>query len=361
MRKYLLVLIISGVTAQFSAAQKAGDVFTLQSGYGFVFRHADKMGEASRTHPYFFEASYSRLKNGNREWHKPFRYPEVGISTGFMNFHTSLLGKAIYAFPYMEKSLAENDKTKLNLRIGFGGTYLTKRYDAEDNFQNIAISTHLNYLLRGEFSVNFKLAENWQLRLASTLTHFSNGGFKQPNSGINIFSIGLGMSYLPDFKNFKIVTDTFTHQFKKGFSVNLAGAFTIQEIEYPGGKKYFGGNIISYLNYRLNRKSALNIGSDLFLNSALQHIISERYTTSPPDYKQAGLTIGHELFINRLSLLTQLGYYIYAPYPNQAVIYQRYALKYWLGSRFYTAISLKAHFGTAEYTEWTLGMKIADF
>ena len=358
--KHVGCLIFFLLTANTAVlAQLSGRVFTIQAGYGFVLRHADKIGQASLTHPYYAEFSYSRLTDGSREWHKPYRYPETGLVAGVLNYHTALLGTAFYVFPYAEKTMLDLNAVKLNLRIGFGGAYLTKKYDPDDNFQNISIGSHLNYMLRGEGAVNIKLALRWKLRLAATLTHFSNGSFKQPNAGINTLSLGTGISYLPHFQYYTHKTDTFAHAFRKGFSVNLAGAFTAQEIEYPGEKKYLGGNFISYLSYRLNRKSAVNLGLDVFFNSAHRHIIEETHPSGNlPDYKQAGITLGHELFVSRLSLLTQVGYYVYAPQANQAAVYERYALKYAWSRRFFSSLALKAHYGTAEYTEWTAGFVI---
>ena len=53
------------------------------------------------------------------------------------------------------------------------------------------------------------------------------------------------------------------------------------------------------------------------------------------DYKRIGLFVGHELFINRLSIETQLGYYVYKPFKYEVSVYQRLALKYYLTKSIY--------------------------
>jgi hypothetical protein len=77
-----------------------------------------------------------------------------------------------------------------------------------------------------------------------------------------------------------------------------------------------------------------------------------------PDFKRVGITLGHELFISRVSMLVQMGVYVYKPYQEvDKRIYQRYGLKYAINSYLFAAVALKTHYGTADFMEWTLGVK----
>ena len=117
-----------------------------------------------------------------------------------------------------------------------------------------------------------------------------------------------------------------------------------------------------YINKRLNQKSALNIGADGFYNTALKYVIRQDPDIDSlhiPDFKRAGLTFGHELFISRISLLTQLGVYVYNPYQKvDARIYQRWGLKYYFSRKLFATMLLKTHFGTADCVEWGLGVRL---
>ena len=329
-------------------------------GRGFIIRHSARMGNIANTHFNIYEASLSYLTDGSKEWHSVYSYPEYGIDLGYIPFQNPILGNGAYAIPFMEKKLFGFSKIKFCYKIGYGLSYTSNPYNPESNFKNIAISSAIGYALRGEFSVNFKIYEGLRARAVLMMTHFSNASFKIPNSGLNIPALGFGLSYTPFIKNFVLKADTFLHTYNKKITFNIIGAATVREIGLPGGKKYWGLNLLTYVNKRINRKSALNLGLDLFVNSAQKKIIESdtNIIGKKPDFKQAAITMGHELFINKLSLLTQVGYYFYSPYPNHLPVYQRYSLKYWLSQHFFSAISLKCHAGTAEYVEMSAGIKL---
>jgi hypothetical protein len=330
--------------------------------YGFVLKHAPSVGHLVKAHPYGVEFTYNHITTGTKEWHKVYRYPEVGYAVGMFDFRNPVLGKAVYGIVSLDKALVQGKKSALRLKIGTGVVLLTNPYDADKNFQNTALSSRIMYNLRGEISHNYRLASHWQLRSGVTLTHFSNGAFKVPNSGINIPAIKVGLLYNPQVPEVQTVRrDSLEKTTYRTIEVNVSGAFTIKEIGLPGGKKYPGGVLAVYVNRRINRKSALNVGMDGFYNTALRQVIEsdpDVDSLQMPDFKRVGITLGHELFISRVSMLVQLGVYIYKPYQEvDTRVYQRYGLKYAINQRFFAAVSLKSHYGTADFVEWTLGIK----
>jgi len=357
---FLLFFIAVPPFSSFAQLSKGNFNITSTIGYGFIIRHSNRMGQIASTHFNLYEISLRKITNGNREWHAPYHYPEFGIDVGFFPFKNPILGNGAFAIPFIEKKLAKSVKSSLNFKIGYGLSYVSNPYNPENNFQNVAISTHVGYALRGEISYSYKISSYLKIRTVVMLTHFSNASFTQPNAGLNIPIIGVGVSYQPNAKKFSIIPDTFSHAYEKKLKFNIIAAATVKEVGLPGGKKYWGFNMISYLNRRINRKSALNIGLDLFINSAQKHFIETDTTLGgrKPDFKQAAITIGHELFINKLSLVTQFGSYFYSPYPNLKPFYQRYFLKYQINKHFFAGVSLKCHFGTAEYVEVVTGIKL---
>jgi hypothetical protein len=57
-------------------------------------------------------------------------------------------------------------------------------------------------------------------------------------------------------------------------------------------------------------------------------------------------------------MLVQLGVYVYKPYQYiDNRLYQRYGLKYSINRHLFAGVMLKTHFGTADFMEWTLGVK----
>ena len=76
------------------------------------------------------------------------------------------------------------------------------------------------------------------------------------------------------------------------------------------------------------------------------------------DYKRVGLFVGHELFINKLSLVTQFGYYVYYPFDFEGRTYQRIGLKRYFGDRWFGALTLKSHAAKAEALEFGIGVRL---
>lgn len=330
--------------------------------YGFVLKHAPSVGHLAKVHPYGFEINYNQITTGNREWHKVYRYPEVGYAIGMFDFRNPVLGKAIYTFAYMDKALLQGASSSFRLKIGTGPVFITNPYDKETNFQNTALSSRIMYGLRGELIYSYGINKHWQIRSGIALTHFSNGAFKVPNSGINIPALKLGILYNPHVPVIHFAkADSTPDATYKRIEFNISGAFTIKEIGLPGGKKYPGGVLSAYVNRRLNRKSGLNAGIDGFYNTAVKQMIQsdpDVDSLQVPDFKRVGITFGHELFISRVSMLVQLGVYVYKPYQEaDTYLYQRYGLKYAINQYLFAGVSLKSHYGTADYMEWTLGVR----
>ena len=76
------------------------------------------------------------------------------------------------------------------------------------------------------------------------------------------------------------------------------------------------------------------------------------------DYKRVGLFVGHELFINKTSLITQLGYYVYYPFDFEGRMYNRIGLKRYFGDKMYGVLSLKSHGAKAEAVEFGIGIRL---
>jgi hypothetical protein len=353
-------LHISALSAQY--VQKNPYSIGIQGFYGFVLKHAPSVGHLAKAHPYGFEINYNQITTGSKEWHKVYRYPEVGYAVGLFDFRNPVLGQAIYGFTYMDKSLIKGVSSALRLKIGTGFVYITNPYDADKNFKNTALSSRIMYGMRGELTHSYDINKQWQIRSGITLTHFSNGAIKLPNSGINIPALKLGVQYIPHVPvAHTAVADSSGNDSYKNTQFNISGAFTLKEIGLPGGPKYPGGVLSAYVNRRLNRKSGINAGIDGFYNTALKQIIESDPDVDSlrmPDFKRVGITLGHELFISRVSMLVQLGVYVYKPYQYiDNRLYQRYGLKYSINRHLFAGVMLKTHFGTADFMEWTLGVK----
>lgn len=69
----------------------------------------------------------------------------------------------------------------------------------------------------------------------------------------------------------------------------------------------------------------------------------------------AGLSGGHELTFNNLSIVTQAGIYIRNPNPNDPFNYERLGVRYLIAKRIIPSITIKAHEFKVDFVELGIG------
>jgi hypothetical protein len=197
-------------------------------------------------------------------------------------------------------------------------------------------------------------------------THSSNGRIKSPNSGINSYVLNVGLNYNFDKKetqNNSFISDTTCY--KEPVKYNFVAKTGINESPIINSGQYPFYHLGFYADKRLNRKSAVQLGTELFLTQSIKEYIKYRSISSfeesidpNTDYKRVGVFVGHELFINKLSIETQVGYYIYKPFKEDLDIYNRLGLKYYLTDNVFVVGGLKTHLFVAEAFEFGVGIRL---
>ncbi len=364
--KQVLLLLCGSFFYTFSQKNDS-NYFDVQFFRGNIYKHTNDIGHLISGHPDGFLWSYNWKTNGSKEWHQAYNYPDYGISYQYIDFKNQYLGVnhaigAHYNFYFFNRQLL--------FRISQGIGITSSPYDKVTNNKNNAFGTKV--MDNTYFLVQYKkenILENLGVQAGFMLTHFSNGRIKAPNSGINTFALTLGLNYGWD-ETQEIKADTLpapalnTERIK----YNIAFRTGVSEGPVPnlGQRQFYHFGI--YADKRIGRKSALQLGADLFFSRYLQAYIRyvsvafpkahELYANPNTDYKRVGLFVGHELFINKLSIETQFGYYVYKPFAYETDVYQRLALKYYATKTVFSGLGLKTHNGRAEAIEATLGVRL---
>lgn len=315
-------------------------------------------------HPEGLMVSFSKKTHGNEEWHSIYNYPDYGAYFLYQDFKNEMLGKnyaagAFYNFYFLKRNI--------NFKIAQGIAVTTNPYNKVTNSKNKAFGSKV--MANINFALNYKkdnVIDKLGLQAGLIFTHFSNGRFKSPNSGINTYCLNLGVHYnFENIPNKKVDFIAFKMDFKEPIRYNILFRTGLNESPVIGsGQKPFY-HIGFYADKRLNRKSALQLGTELFLTTSFKELIKFRSIAFPEkpldintDYKRVGVFIGHELFINRISLETQVGYYIYRPFDFDVPIYDRVGMKYYLSKKVFTGFSLVTHGFLAEALEFVVGVRL---
>ncbi|MCD7963030.1 MAG: acyloxyacyl hydrolase [Rikenellaceae bacterium] len=77
----------------------------------------------------------------------------------------------------------------------FGISTGWKYYDKENNLYNTSVSSKNNAYINANFFFVWSISRTLDLSAGLALSHFSNGNTKQPNSGVNVFSGTVNMTY----------------------------------------------------------------------------------------------------------------------------------------------------------------------
>lgn len=367
MRVGVIFLVLINCFFSFGQENKNATYIDVQYFTGNIIKHSEDIGHLITGHPEGLMLSYNWKTSGKKEWEQIYNYPDFGVSYHTVNFKNQYLGinHAIgvhYNFYFLNRNLM--------FRVSQGIGLTTNPYDKETNNKNNAFGTKL--MDNTYFMLQYKkeyLFNKIGFQAGILLTHFSNGRIKSPNSGINTVALNVGLNYNFDEKQEFIVDTTSVKQnFTERIKYNFAFRTGVSEGPVPGlGQKQFY-HIGLYADKRVGRKSAVQLGTDVFFSRYLKDYIEfssiafpeghKNYTQKDTDYKRIGLFLGHELFINKLSIETQLGYYVYKPFKYETDIYQRLGIKYYLYKNIFAGVSLKSHGGRAEAIEVGLGIRM---
>lgn len=362
---FFLVVLLS---CFFSFAQKKSSYLQADYIYGNIIAHNPDATAFLQGHPSGFILSYNKRSFGEEKWQEHFNYPDFGYSLGFYDYHSEILGKlyAIYGH-YNFYLLNRLHKNQLIIRAGIGLAYNTHPYDKVTNNKNTAFGTHLNSSTY--FKVYYQhenLIKNIGVNTGLTFIHASNSNVKSPNSGVNLWAFTLGLNYnlSPNTKNNSFIPSSESKKYTEPIKYNIAvrGGINESEIIDSGQRPFFVASV--YADKRINRISALQLGLDLYISPIVKDFykinstIPRTHLKEAHEFSRIGLFIGHELFINKVSVETTLGYYIKSPYVYQAVYYETLGLKRYFNKKWFASVRLKAHAANAETVEFGVGIRM---
>lgn len=352
----LFKLCIFPITAQNNYGLEA-DFFT-----GNVLPHDNNLQHLATSHPKGFILSWNRLTNGEEAWQARYNYPDVGLSFVYQNYENNILGynaslNGHYNFYFFKRHLM--------FRIGQGIGWSSRPFDRVTNPKNIAISTHLTsstYIM-----LNYKkrnLVNNLGFQTGLMFTHHSIGSIKSPNKGINTMAFNMGVFYDFSENNRKFIPLDEKQDYSKDINYNLALRSGFNESDVVGSGQYPFFVLSGYADRKISHTNGLQFGADLFVSYflkefiAYQSILDDGETNPDTDFKRFSIFAGHELFINKLSIISQVGYYIYYPFDYSARYYFRIGMKYYFSEKLFGALTLKSHAANAEALEFGIGIRL---
>ncbi|WP_458627718.1 acyloxyacyl hydrolase [Winogradskyella sp. PC D3.3] len=356
----ILIVVSVGLYAQEKGSRT---YFDLNYFGGNIALHNNSILHLIKGHPEGVLFSWNKRTFGNEAWEHRFNYPDYGASLIFQDLKNEKLGNNIGLYAHYNFYFF---KRNVMLRIGQGLAYTSNPYDKIENPKNVAFGSDI--LSSTYVMINYKkdrLFNRLGIQTGLSLIHYSNANVKAPNTSVNTIAFNLGVTYQLDEEDPEFVETVDEEKFTEKLRYNFALRSGINESDVIGSGQFPFYVLSAYADKRLSHVSAIQFGADVFFSNFLKELIYYQSVSFPEedvsgdeDYKRVGLFAGHELFINRMSVETQLGYYVYYPFDFEGRMYLRIGLKRYFGDHFFGAITLKSHGAKAEAVEFGIGVRL---
>jgi len=335
--------------------------------YGFALEHDKSLKTAIQGNPYGLIIAYNLKTNEEKDWLAYYNYPEFGFSTLYQNTNSDILGEMYGLYSHYNFYLNNrNSKHKLQLRFAVGLGYITKPYDKITNAFNYTLSTSIAGSAYIKFNYQRAFFKNkLGFQTGISLIHFSNAAFRNPNLGLNTLAATIGVNY--NLQSDEITYPSAKKQPKEHhkFGYNFIFRTGLNESKIPNSGQFPFYVATFMMGKKLNYKSTLNFGTDYFKADFLNKYYNDEKelasgTASDINHKtdRIGLFVGHDLKINKISLVTQLGYTLYSPNIYVTRIYERVGLKHQFNKHFFTELTLKLNLFRAEGLEFGFGYRL---
>lgn len=332
-------------------------LFSIGAGgqHGFIFAHSPEVENTKGARPTGAELIVSWQRNDRKAWDLCNCFPRKGLLLSYYNFDRQVLGKGATAAFFLEPVYRINASTFLSFKGSAGFAYLSNPFDSLHNVTNQSYSTDFSgYLLVGA-GAWFRLGRHWWTNITVNYQHTSNGGFRQPNKGINWPTAGFSLHYYtrPDeyFKGQRS-----TEKFWKGKSIRWdAAIFGIakKERNTNGHNRRFPLMGVSLQGSKqVGRIHALTGGLEVFTDWSVRMRLNR--DSLDGNATRAGVLAGHEFLLGQFIFSQRLGLYLYHNTPYFTRLYHRWGIHYYMNKHVGLGFHLNAHKHVAEFVDFRI-------
>jgi Lipid A 3-O-deacylase (PagL) len=363
MRKFLTCVFFVFSSIAFAQEQENSSYIDINYFKGNIALHNNSILHLITGHPEGIIVSWNKKTFGKQAWEQRYNFPDYGVSFTYQNLKNDVLGKnfgvyAHYNFYFFKRNLM--------FRVGQGIAFTSNPYDRIGNPKNIAFGSR--FLSSTYVMLNYKrerIIDNVGFQAGLSIIHYSNANVKAPNTSINSITLNVGLTYDLSEVEQEFIIPEGKEKFTQPIKYNIVFRSGINSSDIIDSGRFPFYILSAYADKRINYKSAFQFGIEVFSSNFLKEFIKfnavafpERNESGNADYKRVGLMVGHELFINKISIVTQFGYYVYYPYDFEGRTYMRAGLKRYFGDKWFGAITVKAHGAKAEAVELGIGIRL---
>jgi hypothetical protein len=287
-----------------------------------------------------------------------YNYPEYGVSVFYTTLgNDQVNGREFGLFPFFRLNIISKNRFNLYNQIGTGLSYVTRKFDLQNNYLNVAIGSNLNIHFNFKLGVSYQVVKKMQLQSGLSFDHLSNGNLSEPNLGLNSLTAYAGIGYFigqqSEKKKLEIEPYTSSHHLEFIYSVGGKHPRSLNS------KLYFTSSATFEYKWEPFRVLHLGVGADLFYDTSTgAEMQASNLMYKAVDDFRTGLHLSQEFVYNRLSLIIQEGFYmILTDQVNHYPMYNRGVVRYRPTEKFFFQLSMKSHLNILDYPEIGLGLR----
>lgn len=363
----LLFLLLYSQSALFAQGNPAIELNLLA---GKVLKHSSKFSAPVPELSTGIELAWCKQTIGSKVWEQRRRYPVWGVGLSVLHYGIdSIYGNAIGLYPLLQVPIIRGKSLEWTFRAGLGIGYVSRHYErapAWDTLNN-AIGSAINNFSSFATDLRYRISPHWSAQIGLSFCHLSNGAMKQPNLGINFYGAHIGLRYWINAKTLPqqhrvrpTLSNRILLQARASFAINESGT-----TDGPLYKTYLGS---LYASKRYAGKNKILLGIDYSYHQniyAFQRNNEINIGSERAHAWKSAIFVGHEWLFGRMSLITQVGFYLKQAMLKTDPYYEKIGYNYYLIKReqghikeLALSILLKTHKSDAELVEYgfTLGL-----
>jgi len=386
---YILVLSIYSVT---SVAQK--DTLVEQHGKflknlglnamyqnGHVFATNEFLrgnnAEAEKIKSYqAFALKLLKQTKGDKLWEQIYRYPNWGIGIYTADFYNpEEIGNPVAVYAFFNAPFLRQNRFSFNYEFGFGATFNWQSYNPLTNQYNKSIGAGESFLIDAGIDIAYRIFKQVEIKAGVGLTHFSNGGLKVPNLGLNTIAPKISLRYnffdrydfkkqeVPEYKD----RNEWLFSLYGGLKNVVYDSLDVSLMEKYEGVFYPETGLSMLYNRQLSYKSKIGMGITFSYDGSIDAQVAvdngEVEPVKGPFKDKILISIypSYELVAHKVSLIIQPAFYIYRKTlkSQSPMFHQRIGLKYHITDHVFAGITLRAYdFHVSDFVEWSLGYRL---
>lgn len=302
--------------------------------YGKIIKH-NYIFPPMPKQSYAVDVVILKQTDGNKEWQARRNNPLVGLGITYTNYGIdSVYGKCIGLYPVVELPIINGVQLEWTCRFGYGIGYVTKRYERYPSFntENNLVGSRLNNYTQFTTQLRYKANQHVHVHAGFNFSHISNGSFRLPNLGVNMYGAHIGMRYFPvtDQPQPKTVA---TEQLRNRWMVQARVGLGMIEYNNVDGPMYPVYTATLFASKRYASKNKILAGIDYSYFTAMYTFLRNNEIAVGKEKAvswEGVIFAGHEFVMGRIGIIAQFGVPFHHTEINKDKTIQKLGYSYYL-------------------------------